>query len=167
MRVSYCGDAEKEEKPAAAILYLLTVGSNAGTLQLLYAMKSTDGVLACPVQLVTTPCHLSGVRWWFVCPLSRNGVPCGRRVRKLYLCGKYFGCRHCHNLTYTSSQESDSRVYATLRRDPMLAHLGCVEGMSPAQLGHTLKALTLQEKRLDRLGKRLDRCRGKRAKGDG
>ena len=32
------------------------------------------------VQLEATPCHFGGVRWWFICPLSRNGVYCGRRV---------------------------------------------------------------------------------------
>jgi hypothetical protein len=27
-------------------------------------------------------------------------------VAKLYLPRRYFGCRHCHGLTYTSCQES-------------------------------------------------------------
>ena len=27
-----------------------------------------------PVRLVTTDCHLGGVRWWFICPLTKNGV---------------------------------------------------------------------------------------------
>jgi len=33
-------------------------------------------------------------------------------VGKLYLPpgGKYFGCRHCYNLTYKSCQESDKRI---------------------------------------------------------
>jgi hypothetical protein len=49
-----------------------------------------------------------GVRWWFRCPLSRDGYDCQRRVAKLYLPpgGRYFGCRHCYNLTYKSCQES-------------------------------------------------------------
>jgi hypothetical protein len=40
--------------------------------------------------------------------LGAGGPPCGRRVGKLYLppCGRYFGCRHCYRLTYTSCQES-------------------------------------------------------------
>jgi hypothetical protein len=43
-----------------------------------------------------------------VCPLRVDGRSCGRRVGKLYLppAGGYFGCRHCHDLTYTSCQES-------------------------------------------------------------
>lgn len=60
------------------------------------------------IQLVATPCHFGGQRWWFVCPLVVDGQPCGRRVTKLHLPprARYFGCRHCHNLTYTSAQEA-------------------------------------------------------------
>lgn len=59
------------------------------------------------VRLVSTPCHFGGRRWWFICPLIINGQPCIHRVGALYLAGgKYFGCRHCHNLTYESSKES-------------------------------------------------------------
>ena len=59
-------------------------------------------------QLTTTPCNYGGVRYWFICPLSRNGVACGRRVSKLYLVpgSNYFGCRHCYNLSYESRNES-------------------------------------------------------------
>ncbi len=48
------------------------------------------------------------LRWWFTCPLQTNDQECGRRVAKLYLPprGRYFGCRQCHRLAYTSSQES-------------------------------------------------------------
>jgi hypothetical protein len=50
-----------------------------------------------------------------------SGSPCYRRVGKLYLPpgGRYFGCRHCYDLTYTSCQEHDKRVDA-LRRNPEL-----------------------------------------------
>jgi len=60
------------------------------------------------VQLATTPCNLGGVRWWFICPLTTNGVCCGRRVGKLYLPlgGKYYGCRHCYELSYESRNET-------------------------------------------------------------
>ncbi|OGP65758.1 MAG: hypothetical protein A2169_15810 [Deltaproteobacteria bacterium RBG_13_47_9] len=60
------------------------------------------------VQLTTTPCNFGGVRYWFICPLSRNGIYCGRRTGTLYLAsgGKYFGCRHCYNLSYESRNES-------------------------------------------------------------
>jgi len=74
------------------------------------------------VQLTTTPCNLSGVRYWFICPLFTNGVYCGRRVARIYKapCAVYFGCRHCYNLSYESRNES---------------HLGRF-----GQLGYLLKA---------------------------
>lgn len=60
------------------------------------------------ISLTTTPCHFGGVRYWFICPLSRNGIYCGRRVGTLYLAsgGNYFGCRHCYDLSYESRNES-------------------------------------------------------------
>ena len=69
------------------------------------------------VQLEATPCHLGGVRWWFICPLSVNGVRCGRRVGVLYRAPRadYYGCRHCHNLSYESRNE---------RRYGRVAYLG-------------------------------------------
>lgn len=56
--------------------------------------------------LVTTPLPWGGVRWWFVCQDS-----CGyRRVGKLYAppseVMRHFSCRHCHDLTYWSSQHA-------------------------------------------------------------
>ncbi len=54
--------------------------------------------------IVSIPCHYGGRRYFFQCPLSRNGIYCGRKVAKLYLGAgiKYFGCRHCYDLTYGS-----------------------------------------------------------------
>jgi len=59
------------------------------------------------ISLMTTPCNLGGVRYWFICPLSKNGMYCGRRTGTLYLAsgGHYFGCRHCYNLSYESRNE--------------------------------------------------------------
>lgn len=54
------------------------------------------------VQLTTTPCNFGGVRYWFICPLSRNYQYCGKRVGVLYKAGDYFGCRHCYDLSYES-----------------------------------------------------------------
>lgn len=60
---------------------------------------------------VTRP-HFGGVRFWFTC---RH---CGRRVGKLYLPpgGRYFRCRRCYDLTYTSCQESHryDSLYASI-----------------------------------------------------
>jgi len=55
------------------------------------------------VELTTTDLPWGGVRYWFVCPLQG----CYRRVGCLYLPpgGKYFGCRHCYDLSYESQSE--------------------------------------------------------------
>jgi hypothetical protein len=66
------------------------------------------------VNLLTTRCYFGGVRYWFKCPLSKSGVPCGRRVGVLYKDGDYFGCRHCHNLTYES--RNLSRIFRLFGR---------------------------------------------------
>ena len=47
-----------------------------------------------------TSCNYGGHRTWFFCPR------CWRRVAVLCGAGKFFLCRHCYNLTYTSQQES-------------------------------------------------------------
>lgn len=73
------------------------------------------------VQLVWTPCQFGGRRWWFMCPLASNGVACGRRVSILYLGrGKYFGCRHCYNLTYRSCQKHDKRIDRLIKNPDLL-----------------------------------------------
>ncbi|MFC1496289.1 hypothetical protein ACFL52_02625 [Candidatus Margulisiibacteriota bacterium] len=89
------------------------------------------------VRLITTPCNYGGHRWWFICPLLINGNYCGRRVGVLYLAGKYFGCRHCYNLTYTSSKEHDNRM-AIFKKHPdlifeALNHKKQKDGLSAAK----------------------------------
>jgi hypothetical protein len=68
------------------------------------------------LRLTATRPRFGGLRWWFICPLGGNGWACGRRVAKLYLPpgGRFFGCRHCYDLTYTSCQKSHE--YDTLYR---------------------------------------------------
>lgn len=54
------------------------------------------------ISLATTPCNYGGVRYWFICPLSKNGKYCGRRVGVLFSIGKWFGCRHCGDIAYAA-----------------------------------------------------------------
>jgi hypothetical protein len=76
------------------------------------------------VWIVSTPCHFGNRRWWFICPLVINGRSCNRRVGALYLAsGKYFGCRHCYNLTYESCKDSH-------KLDKFLASLAMDSGLS-------------------------------------
>ncbi len=66
------------------------------------------GAAGYPLAVTWTHPHYGGRRWWWICPLVVDGVYCRRRVGKLYLPpgGQYFGCRHCYQLAYTSSQDS-------------------------------------------------------------
>lgn len=57
------------------------------------------------VELATTPCNLNGKRYWFICPLTKNGRYCGKRVGVIYAIGKWFGCRHCGEIAYQSQFE--------------------------------------------------------------
>lgn len=139
-----------EDAPSSSVNYILTVGSTTGALRLIYTTKSTASAHDYTIALVATGCQLGGVRWWFVCPLTKNGIVCERRVRKVYLYGRYFGCRHCHNLTYRSQQDSDSRVYALARLG--LDAMPRIEGASVTQLGISLRALTVMHKRVERSG---------------
>lgn len=54
------------------------------------------------VQLTTTPCNYGGMRYWFICPLSKNERYCDRRVGVIYGIGKWFGCRHCGDICYAT-----------------------------------------------------------------
>lgn len=56
------------------------------------------------VPLTTSVCNYGGSRYWFICPIYRNGHYCGKRVGKLFKYGgsKYFACRHCLDLSYDS-----------------------------------------------------------------
>lgn len=69
------------------------------------------------VQLISTPCVFGGRRFWFICPLTKNGSPCNRKVSTLYSPpGKsYYGCRHCYDLTYSARQDHNYR-FAALRK---------------------------------------------------
>lgn len=93
----------------------------------------TETTLIEPILLVGTRPNFGGVRWWFVCPLVKDGVTCNRRVKKLFLPqgGQYFGCRACHDLTYESAQSHDPRV-GKLMNDP-LSLVQAVESKDPRQ----------------------------------
>lgn len=115
---------------------------------------------AYPLELIPLPTPNGGTRYLARCPLIVNGVRCSRRVAKLYQPPRspYFGCRHCHQLTYRSRQAHDRRVSALLRGG--VARL-CELAQHPSRLpiptlGLILTALTEWERRSERAMKRLD-----------
>ena len=59
-------------------------------------------------------CRFGGERPYFRCPGVVNRKVCGRNVLKLHCAGRYYLCRHCYGLTYTS--QSEDRWDRALRR---------------------------------------------------
>jgi hypothetical protein len=72
-----------------------------------------------PVYFDETDCHYGGTRTWFLCP----GGGCGRRVGVLYGEGKYFLCRHCHDLAY-ASQNENAALRASRKSRKIIERLG-------------------------------------------
>jgi hypothetical protein len=94
------------------------------TISLAYRCGDQDiGML---IRLQSTETRFEGNRWWFTCPLSVDGSPCGRRVHTLHLPpgARYFGCRQCHRLSYSSSQKAHEFERFELGMDKFLARAG-------------------------------------------
>jgi len=75
----------------------------AGQMILNYRHRPNDGEWEDVKQIISlsqTPCNFGGYRKWFLCPR------CWKRVAVLYGAGKYFYCRHCHDLAYSCQQET-------------------------------------------------------------
>jgi hypothetical protein len=108
-------DGERKEE-TASIGYEVNTRAVPPWVRLTYRFTESGLEADYRVALETTQPRFGGLRWWFRCPLVVRGQPCGRRVGKLYLPsgGRYYGCRHCYDLTYTSCQES--RKYTSLYR---------------------------------------------------
>lgn len=66
------------------------------------------------VWLTFKDCHYGNQRPYFRCPGVINGRHCGRRVGKLFSGGRYFLCRHCYRVGYSS--QSEARYDRMLRR---------------------------------------------------
>lgn len=91
----------KNNKPLGFVHYTV----NGGLLTLKNQHYFFDGekeVVEQIIPLDRTPCNYGSQRIWFLCP------KCSRRVAILYKASKYFLCRHCHNLTYSSQKESEA-----------------------------------------------------------
>jgi hypothetical protein len=73
------------------------------TFVLAYNHRDRDGQwtpVEQTIQLSRSSCNYGGYRYWFLCP------QCNARVAVLCRAGKYFLCRHCHNLNYASQHEN-------------------------------------------------------------
>ena len=85
---------------------VITSRDNGNSIRLRYAQTSRETnvkeSMDYRVELATTRCNYGSVRYWFICPLTRNEQYCGKRVGVLYGAGKYFGCRSCGDIAYAS-----------------------------------------------------------------
>jgi hypothetical protein len=110
----------------SSIGYRVTGSDDWPTINLHFRWGDIEDVNIC-VRLGATPTQFVGRRGWFICPLIVRGIPCNRRVAKLYLPpgAKYFGCRECHDLTYRSCQEAHQaeRLFGRLGFDSLVAKL--------------------------------------------
>jgi hypothetical protein len=78
------------------------------SLRLSYRVRIAGGEWVDVVEdlsITRVPCRFGGTRPYFLCPGVVEGVACGRRAAKLYAAGRYFLCRRCYRLTYTSQSE--------------------------------------------------------------
>ena len=123
-------DPDTGEEHSSIVYDVSTSGDGTGILRLSYTLTRTQEALDYRVGLETTRPHLGGLRWWFTCPLVVDGRACRRRCGKLYLDGKYFGCRRCHDLTYTSCRESHR--FDSMWRQMGERSWGCLPGWSSA-----------------------------------
>lgn len=94
----------------SSVGYSITLDENESYMRLYYThtdrWDNTKSEMDFRIQLEATPCNYGGKRYWFVCPLTKNGEYCGRRVGVIYSIGKWFGCRHCGNIAYSAQAES-------------------------------------------------------------
>jgi hypothetical protein len=130
----------------------------AARVKLEYAWGDAGRPITVPFDLTALPTPNGGTRYLAVCPLEVNGVRCRRRTAKLYLPpgSPYFGCRHCHKLTYRSRQAHDPRVTRLLRSGTLPQLTADLGGQSVQTLGLILMALTEEDRRFDRALKKLD-----------
>jgi hypothetical protein len=106
------------------------------------------------IEVTTTRPRLGGWRYWFLCPVIRDGVCCRRRVGRLYLPPgqQVFGCRLCHGLTYSSSQTHNKRIN-TLLGDP----LALLAALSSKDLRRNLLGVRAYSQVVGRLNRRHSR----------
>lgn len=93
-------------KASSALSFSVEEGDGGLAVRLSYSKGGEETHYRVSLGGVTLPS--GGRRWYFRCPIVAQGGPCDRRTMKLYLPpgGLVFGCRECHGLTYTSSQEA-------------------------------------------------------------
>ena len=146
---------ESDAQPAKVSFSIALGKDGKGRLRLVYHNFEPREDVDYSIEMVSTACGLGGRRWWFRCPLMRGSgmVPCLRRVRSLYLRGKYFGCRHCHDLTFASNRRSSSNAYALLAKN-LLPTCDNLRSVPPRKFGLLLRAVEIRDAQREKWNRR-------------
>ena len=119
----------RNEQVVSSLEFQFELSADGLVMTLHYSVQGEAVRLPIMIQKSVTP--FGGARHWFTCPLRRNGIACLRRCHKLYAApgSKYFGCRHCMNLTYQSCRESHQfeRMFGQLSKLGMEQELALVQ----------------------------------------
>ena len=94
---------ERRQPSGSMVVDLDWTDSPQPVLWIFFTLPGIDEPLWQRLGLTSTPIGKNGgVRWWMLCP------ECHGKFAKLYLPpdASSFMCRHCHDLTYRSCQES-------------------------------------------------------------
>ena len=147
-----------------SISYTAFMRGRVPVVRLQYTMIRDGAELDYQVPAVSTAPHYGGRRWWWLCPIAWGSGMCGRRVGKLYrpYGARYFGCRHCYQLSYTSAQEHDPRV-SRLANDPMALYAAMSGAIDDAgdDTQAAIPNLLVALKAYDQIERR-ERCRRRR-----
>jgi LSD1 subclass zinc finger protein len=110
------------------------------------------------VKMEAVPRHFGGRMYLFVCQ-------CGRRALRLYLPpgSEEFRCRACHNLTYKSVQQHDSRIDRLVKMPLESFVPQCELALSVGKVSQQLRYIKALFKREEKEGKQQTRRRGSRA----
>lgn len=87
----------------------IDLSAKVGRLALDYRVRQYGGdwePISETVRIVHADCNYGGQRPYFACPGVVNGRNCWRRVGKLFSGGRYFLCRHCYDIAYTSQSKA-------------------------------------------------------------
>jgi hypothetical protein len=131
---------------AASVTVAYSFDRARSTLQLAYQLadpaKQQPELVAYWVKLTAEPCRFGGLRWRFLCPLFVNGRACTYRADTLYLppSARYFGCRHCYGLTYTSRQKRRHKPGERRAANTIEAHLAALRAALQTPKGRELLA---------------------------
>jgi hypothetical protein len=108
------------EKQSSISFYIAVDEDDESYIRLTYTHTDWGGdevKMDYKVRLIATRCNYGGVRWWFECPLYKNGRWCGKRVGVLYGASKYFGCRYCMEVAYQAQFEGGPWRFGSLHED--------------------------------------------------